>query len=161
MFHRHPFLSFVTFAYLCVVCWLTLGPQPFDESNDGWLWRMLRFFGRYYLTEWITYQRVEFTANVLMFIPVGTFFLLLFGRRLWFAAIAAGAALTVVIETVQRYLPNRVSDVSDIIANSTGAFIGVMLGLMLTMASSRRRRSEKATADSAGREPHIGASTRP
>ena len=161
MFRRHPFLSFVTFAYLGVVAWLTLGPQPFDESNDGWLWRMLRFFGRYDLTEWITYQRVEFTANVLMFIPVGTFFLLLFGRRLWFAAIAAGAALTVVIETVQRYLPNRVSDVSDIIANSTGAFIGVMLGLMLTMASSRRRRNKKGTADSASREPHIGASTRP
>ena len=161
MFHRYPFLSFVTFAYLGVVAWLTLGPQPFDESNDGWLWRMLRFFGRHDLTEWITYQRVEFTANVFMFIPVGTFFLLLFGRRLWFAAIAAGAVLTVVIETVQRYLPNRVSDVSDIIANSTGAFIVVMLGLMLTTASSRRRRNENRSADSGGREPHIGASTRP
>ena len=147
MFHRHPFLSFATFVYLGVVAWLTLGPQPFDESNDGWLWRLLGFFGRHELTEWITYQRVEFTANVFMFIPVGTFFLLLFGRKLWFVAIAAGVTLTVVIETVQRYLPNRVSDVSDIIANSIGAFVGVMLGLLLTATSARRRRDRKRIAD--------------
>lgn len=160
MFHRHPLVSFLTFAYLGVVAWITLGPQPFTESNDGWLWRMLRFFGRHDLTDWITYQRVEFTANVFMFIPIGTFFLLLFGRRLWFVAVAAGIALTMAIETVQLFLPNRVSDISDIIANSSGATIGVITGLILTAASARRRRDRERVADASGLRPRARADAR-
>lgn len=121
---------------------------------------MLRFFGRHDLTDWITYQRVEFTANVFMFIPIGTFFLLLFGRRLWFVAVAAGIALTMAIETVQLFLPNRVSDISDIIANSSGATIGVITGLILTAASARRRRDRERVADASGLRPRARADAR-
>lgn len=140
MFRQHPVLSLATFAYLGVVGWITLGPQPLDEGRDSLLWRALRFFGRHDLTDWITYQRVEFTANVFMFIPIGMFLLLLFGRRLWFAAVLSGVALTVAIETAQRFIPDRVSDVSDIIANSIGALIGVLFTLVVTATRSRRVR---------------------
>ncbi len=157
MFRRHPLLSAVTFAYLGVVAWLTLGPQPFDEGNDGWLWRALGFFGRSELTDWITYQRVEFTANVFMFLPVGVFFVLLFGRRMWFFAIVTGVMLTCAIEFVQLFLPGRVSDVSDIIANSVGTTIGVIIALVVTaqkarlIRDDRRARADAAAAASARR----------
>ena len=148
MFRRHPILSFATFAYLGVVAWITLGPQPFDDGRDGMLWKALGFFSRHDLTSWITYQRVEFWANVAMFVPVGMFFLLLFGRRWWFASISAGVALTCVIEFVQRFLPDRVSDLSDIIANSTGTAIGVVLALALTASKARRIRAARSAATS-------------
>ncbi|MEY2848688.1 MAG: hypothetical protein RI885_1353 [Actinomycetota bacterium] len=138
MFRQHPVLSLATFAYLALVGWITLGPQPLDDGRDSLLWRALRFFGRHDLTDWITYQRVEFTANVFMFIPVGMFLLLLVGRRRWFVALLAGIALTVSIETVQLFLPDRVSDVSDIIANSIGTLIGVLFTLVVTSARPRR-----------------------
>jgi VanZ family protein len=138
MFRQHPVLSLATFVYLGLVGWITLGPQPLDEGRDSLLWRALRFFGRHDLTDWITYQRLEFTANVFMFIPIGMFLLLLVGRRLWFVAILAGVALTVTIETVQLFLPDRVSDVSDIIANSVGTLIGVLFTLVVTSARARR-----------------------
>lgn len=140
MFRRHPILSLVTFAYLAVVGWITLGPQPVDSGNDAWLWRLLRFFGRHDITDWITYQRVEFGSNLAMFIPIGMFFLLLFGRRLWFISVLSGVALTCAIETVQIFLPSRVSDISDIIANSIGTLVGVLFALAVTAGKARRLR---------------------
>lgn len=151
MFRQHPFLSLATFAYLGLVAWVTLGPQPIDDG-DVWLWRLLRFFGRHDATSWLTYQRIEFLGNVLMFVPVGMFFLLLFGRRLWFVSVFAGVALTCVIEFVQRFMPDRVSDLSDIIANSVGTLVGVLIALILTAARARRMRNyERAERNKAKR----------
>ncbi|MFP7760071.1 VanZ family protein [Marisediminicola sp. LYQ134] len=144
MFRRHPLLSLATFAYLGFVAWMTLGPQPLDAGNSSLLWRALAVFSRYEETDWITYQRVEFTANVGMFIPIGMFFLLLFGRRLWLLAIAAGVLLTCSIEFVQMFLPTRVSDVSDIIANSAGTVVGVVFVLIVTTPAARRARRAEA-----------------
>ncbi len=158
MFRRHPLLSIATFAYLGVVGWITLGPQPLDDGRDGLLWRALDVFARYEITDWITYQRVEFAANVAMFVPIGMFFLLLFGRRRWFVSVAAGVALTCSIEFVQRFLPDRVSDVSDIIANSIGTAIGVMFVLIVTTPKARRiRAAEHARSSTAGRSGAVGA----
>ena len=145
MFRRHPLLSLVTLAYLAVVGWATLGPQPVDDRYGSWLWRLLRFFSAHDLTNWLTYSRVEFLANVAMFLPIGVFFLLLFGRNLWFVGILAGAALTLLIEGAQYFLPGRVPDVRDLIANTLGAAIGVFVALALTASKARqlRRRTQE------------------
>src|SRR5688572_24948440 len=120
MFLRHPVLSLVTFVYLAVVGWLTLSPQN-EERQDGLLWRIALFFDRHASTEWITFNVLEFAANVAMFAPIGMFFLLLLGRRQWWLAIGIGVALTIGIEFAQQFIPSRVSDPRDIAANSTGA----------------------------------------
>ena len=132
MFRQHPLLTVVTLLYLGVVGLLTLGPQPFDESSDSIVWALLRFFARHRQTAWIDYWTLQFGANVLMFIPVGLFFLLLLGRRRWWVAVLIGVLLTCAIEFTQRFLPDRVSDWRDILANSVGAFVGVILALILT-----------------------------
>jgi len=150
MFRRHPYLSLTTFAYLGFVGWVTLGPQPFGHNDSALIWRALRFFGRHDATDWITYQRLEFLANVGMFIPVGMFFLLLFGRRMWFAAVFAGVAMTFSIEFVQIFLPDRVSDVSDIISNSLGTLIGVVFTLVVTTGKAMRLRREARQSELAG-----------
>ena len=150
MFRRHPYLSLTTFAYLGFVAWITLGPQPFDDNDNALIWRALRFFERHDATDWITYQRLEFLTNVGMFIPVGMFFLLLFGRRMWFVALFAGVAMTFSIEFVQIFLPDRVSDVSDIIANSAGTLIGVLFTLVVTTGEARRLRREASQTELAG-----------
>ncbi len=140
MFLRHPVLSIVTLAYLGVVAWITLGPQPFSGGSDSMVWRALRFLRRFELTDWVTYSGIEFTGNVLMFLPIGLFFLLLLGRRNWWVAIIVGVILTVAIETAQRFLPDRVSDIRDIVANSVGALVGVVVALILTAGKARQLR---------------------
>jgi glycopeptide antibiotics resistance protein len=135
MLHRRPLLGLVTAVYLAVVGWVTLGPQPVTPDADGWLWRLLNVLGRHDLTDWITYSRLEFTANIAMFLPLGLFLLLLFGRRFWPLAIVLCCALTVGIETAQLFIPTRVSDLRDVVANSAGGALGVLLGMALTLSS--------------------------
>jgi glycopeptide antibiotics resistance protein len=143
MFRHHPILTVVTFVYLGVVGWITLGPQPLDDHADSLVWRLLGFFSRYASTDWITYSFLEFWSNVLMFIPVGLFFLLLLGRRRWWLAIGLGVLLTLGIEFVQQYLPDRVSDPRDILANSLGALVGVVAALLVTWPAAVRRARER------------------
>lgn len=143
MLHRHPVLSVVTLAYLAFVGWVTLGPQPLDSTNNGWLLRALGFFSRHDATDWITYGRVEFAANVGMFVPIGVFLLLLFGRRLWWLAILSGIILTGSIEFAQQFLPTRYPDVRDLIANSTGTVLGVLFALVITAWKVVRRRPSR------------------
>lgn len=144
MFRRHPILSLVTVGYLAAVGWITLGPQPINTGNGYWLWRALRFFGHHDSTRWLTYDRVEFLANIAMFVPIGVFFVLLFGRRLWVLSIVSGGLLTLAIEFAQLFIPGRVSDVRDLVANSLGTVLGVLVALVLTHAKARRLRTQRA-----------------
>lgn len=143
MFRQHPLLSVVTFVYLGVVGFITLGPQPLDEGTDSLVWRLLGFFARFGATDWITYSALEFWANVAMFVPVGLFFLLLLGRRRWWVAVLLGVGLTCVIEFAQMFLPSRVSDPRDILANSVGALAGVVIALIVTWPAAIRRARER------------------
>lgn len=143
MFRHHPVLSVVTFLYLGVVGFITLGPQPFDEGTDSFVWGLLRLFSRFDATSWISYSTLEFWSNVAMFVPVGLFFVLLLGRRRWWLAVLLGVVLTCVIEFTQMFLPDRVSDPRDIVANSVGAFAGVMIALIVTWPAAVRRARER------------------
>jgi glycopeptide antibiotics resistance protein len=142
MFRRHPLLSVVTFVYLGVVGWLTLGPQPLDDGTNSVLFALLEELDRHAATAWVSYMGLEFAANIAMFIPVGLFFLLLLGRSYWLAAVLAGVGLTFAIETVQIFLPDRVSDPRDLVSNSVGALLGVLTALIVTTPKARRLRRE-------------------
>ena len=75
-----------------------------------------------------------------MFVPFGIFLVLLFGRRMWWLAVVLGVLMTIVIEFAQQFVPNRVSDPRDLLANSLGAVIGAVLALVLTASKARRIR---------------------
>ena len=144
MLHRHPVLSPVTLVYLAFVGWVTLGPQPLDSGNNELLLRALGLFSRHDATDWITYGRVEFAANIAMFIPIGVFLLLLLGRRFWWLAIVVAVLLTGSIEFTQQFLPTRVPDVRDLVANGSGAVLGVIVGLVLTAFKLVRREEPRS-----------------
>jgi VanZ family protein len=136
--HRHPFLSVVTTAYLAFVGWVTLTPATDAPTQSDLVLRVLaRLQGQPHLG-WLTYDRAEYLANVALFVPVGVFLLLLFGTRYWWLAIAAALFMTSLIETAQRSIPGRVSDDRDVAANTMGAVIGVVVGLVLTFPATLR-----------------------
>ncbi|MDN5805097.1 MAG: VanZ family protein, partial [Microlunatus sp.] len=88
-------------------------------------------------------SELEFLANIALFVPVGMFLLLLLGTRLWWLALTASFAMTIVIEAVQRSIPGRVSDERDLLANGLGAVIGVLIALVLTLPAALRRRRQR------------------
>ena len=140
MFRSHPYLSVATFGYLAVVAWLTLSPQAPDQ-RDGPLWQLALLLDRYPATQWLTFNDLEFVANIALFVPLGLFFVLLVGKRRWWLAFGLAVMLTVGIEWVQQFIPSRVSDARDIVSNSLGAAIGVVITLIIAAARHRARRS--------------------
>jgi glycopeptide antibiotics resistance protein len=144
MFHRHPFLSLLSFAYLGFLGWVTLTPSSDQVDFSALGARLLARLERYPdfepLTSRLTIDRLEFLANVGLFVPVGVFLLLLFGSGFWWVAIGVGLALTSVIENAQRSIPGRVPDPRDVVANTAGTVIGVLVALVLTLPAALRRR---------------------
>jgi VanZ family protein len=150
VFHRHPFLSLVTGAYLALVAWLTLTPQSVAGDYIGLIYRVLDALHRRGYLLSIDNNELEFLANIALFVPVGMFLLLLFGTRLWWLALAASFAMTTFIETAQRSIPGRVPDARDLLANGLGAVIGVFIALVLTLPATLRRRRQRRTAAAPG-----------
>ena len=148
MLHRHPFLSLLTLVYLAFLGLVTLTPGNDQPDYADLAARILNRLERYPdlepLTSRLSIERIEFLANIGLFVPLGVFLLLLVGSRLWFVALAAGIVLTSMIENIQRSIPGRVSDPRDVAANSIGMFIGIALALVLTLPGTLRRRRERA-----------------
>ena len=145
--HRHPFLGLLTVAYLGFVGLVTLMPGSDSPDWSTFAARVLARLQRYPdldpLTTRLSVERVEFLANIGLFVPLGVFLLLLVGTRLWFVAIMAGIVLTSMIEAVQKQIPGRVSDPRDVAANSIGMFLGVALAVLLTLPDTLRRRRQR------------------
>lgn len=154
MLHRHPFLSLLTGGYVLFVGWLTLTPQPMQPANRL-IWRVLSGLHRRGYAESIDYSRAEFLLNITMFVPIGMFLLLLFGAGGWWLAGIASFAMTSGIEYVQHYIPGRVPDQRDIVANTTGALIGIAVALVLTLPATLRRRRRRVQA-ARGASVHVG-----
>lgn len=142
-------------VYLLVVARITLWPDFADDHALGTVRA---------LTQWlsargvpVTFAGVEAGANVLMFGPFGVLVgLLARRRRLWWAVVvAAGCALSAAIETSQRlFLPTRVPTVQDVVMNTLGAALGVVVlvvGQRWWLA--RRARREPAAPGDDARAP--------
>lgn len=144
---RHPFLTLLTGGYVVFVGWLTLTPQPLDADDRALILRVLAALHRRGYVEWLNYDRLEFLANIALFVPIGMFFLLLLGARRWWLVAIGAMALTAFIESAQHRIPGRFPDDRDLFANSLGGLIGIVAALILTLPGTlRRRRRERRRA---------------
>jgi VanZ family protein len=112
-------------AYLLVVVYASL--QPFRD------WRappaeILNFL----FAPWARYVTLEdAVVNVLAYVPLGFFLSIGCGARLGpaggaAASVLAAAVLSLLMESVQMFLPARIASNVDLVANSVGALIGAM-----------------------------------
>jgi hypothetical protein len=127
--HR-PWLTAGFVAAALGVVALTVGPSP-----GGLLFTVAQSVPG---LDGLSPAAVEMVANVLLFVPVALFLAAaaprLPGVVVWLLCTAASAG----VETAQLVLPGRQSSVRDVVLNSAGAAIGVLLH---TLVSRRRSRS--------------------
>ena len=142
-----PF-AILAIVYLAGVVFLTLGPTP---------WRTREAIGDYDVLSlstwldpdtWNSGGSTEFTANILLFVPLGLLLRLAFPKATWFGAVVLGGAISVAIEVFQVWTP-RVSDPRDIVANTTGALIGALAAAILAGIHRVVTRSRRPTLDDA------------
>ena len=130
--NRRP-LRFVALAYAAFVLWLTVGTAPWRTSGKQVEVGNLNPDARTAPVTWTTGYLSEMAVNVQLFIPVGMLAALLIPRRKWPLALLAGFAFTTLIELVQVPEADRISDPRDLVMNTGGAVLGVVLVLVARM----------------------------
>ena len=138
---RNPrVLRIVLGAYAVLLAVVGFFPSPVDRPVDAPLSRIIQWCEQHGLG-FITYGRVEFGANIALFVPLGMLIALLFGPRRWWRAAVICFVATVIIELGQgALLPQRVASIGDVIANTIGGILGTLaaVGIMAVVARNRR-----------------------
>jgi len=136
--------------YLVALAWLTLTPSSSSAEALSILRRLLLVIQSIDALSWVRYDQVEFVANIVLFVPMGVLMTLLLGRRGWWAALAVGIVASCWIELAQYvWLPSRVADPRDLVSNSIGTALGVLIVLLATWPLAHRARARAASARSA------------
>ena len=104
---RVRFVAVLTAMYVAVVLAVTLYPTTVDKGLDPYINRLLNAAHNHGIPSFVNYNFIEFSANIVFFVPVG--FL--------------GGLL----------LPNRVSSPADVVANTTGTIIGCLVAVAVRM----------------------------
>jgi VanZ family protein len=140
---KTSFAGYVALAYTLVIVYASL--QPFA----GWRMPPAEVLG-FLTAPWPRYITTsDITLNVAAYLPLGAmlFFTLRPPLAAAFAFVLAtllAAALSLALESVQMFLPTRISSNIDLLSNSAGAAAGALGALLLTLwnnplAALRRR----------------------
>ena len=127
-------------AYLVALALIAYWPTPVDRGIDAGLFAVIRRLREQGLTV-VTYGRIEFAANIALFVPFGLLLGALFRRgRRWIAFLLCVAGSAAIEAGQALFLPGRFASLADILANSIGGAIGV-----LAIAVVSRIRSARST----------------
>lgn len=130
-------------AYLVVLAAIAFWPKPVDSGAGP----LLRVITR--AIPVLTYERIEFLANIALFVPLGALLTLVLPGRRWLV-LPMCIVTTVAIECVQAVALNaRTPSLLDIVANTTGACVGIIVAVILQ--GNRRRRRGRDESDSISR----------
>ena len=127
--------------WLAAVAVIVLSPSPADSGANALVLRVLGALHRRGAPLWFDYSFVEFTANIVMFVPLGLFFFILAPRGWRWLGPLVGLGLSAAIEFTQLVvLPQRVATPYDVVANASGALVGTLVAWVLLHRRGRRRR---------------------
>ncbi|MDQ1084440.1 glycopeptide antibiotics resistance protein [Microbacterium proteolyticum] len=119
---------------------MTLRPSIYDAEVGGILRHVLEALRTVPATAWITFDVVESASNAVMFLPFGLLVIAWRGR--WWHGILGALLVSAGIETWQLlFLPTRVADVRDVVANTLGAALGVGLAILVRRWGDRSQRA--------------------
>jgi hypothetical protein len=123
-------------------------PSPVDRDARPLIDRGLALLHRRGVPEFVDYAVVEFTSNIVFFVPIGLIVVLLVGGRRWWLGVVIGGFSSITVELGQHlFLPSRFATVDDIVANTLGALFGSVIGvgaLWLRRSSRQERRRARA-----------------
>lgn len=140
---RSRFALYGLIVYGAVVLFATLMPKPAGDGFESRILNLLDALYRRGVPSWFDFHVFEFTANIIMFVPLGIFIGLLLPRGRQWVGIFILPLLSFAIETAQFvFLATRLATVSDLIANSLGGWIGLALTAFIRVVFAPRNRRD-------------------
>ena len=132
-----------------LVALITLTPQSGDSAHGTVAKALLGALHAIGVSDSFGEVEWEFTANIIMFIPLGFFLALVLPTTRTWVGIVALPLMSGVIEASQLlFLPSRYPTVSDLVANSLGGWLGLLMGFgvmqVISRSASRRGRVSAA-----------------
>ena len=119
---RRAIILVLAISYGIFLAFVVFWPSPVDRPVASILNRAIKELHERGVPTFIDYSFIEFSSNVLLFIPVGIVFGLAIPLRWWAIALIFGPLLSGAIELAQKVLlEDRYSSVYDVVANSLGA----------------------------------------
>lgn len=132
----HRIIVALAAAYLLAVVLIVFWPSPVDRPAAGTLHQMLSWLYRHGMPRFINYSVVEFSANIVMFIPLGIIASSYFKNAV--VGVIVGALSSCFIELGQALmLPDRYATGLDVLANTMGAGLGALLYFLVTSHRGR------------------------
>ncbi len=129
---RRAIVAVLASIYGVFLAFVAFWPSPVDKPVASLLNRVISELHERGVPAFVDYGFIEFTANIVLFVPVGVIFGLLVPMRFTLIALFLGPALSATIEVGQHYLlAARYATVSDVIANSLGATVGVFVAITI------------------------------
>jgi len=118
--------------YTSFVLMVVLWPTPVDRDYQSSITRLLEVLHRHGVPGWFGYNKLEFGANIAMFVPVGFLVSLVLPARVWWLVLLICPAFSGLIELTQGvFLEERVSSLLDVLANSAGGLVGAIVAVVL------------------------------
>ncbi|SFI75802.1 MULTISPECIES: VanZ family protein [Microbacterium] len=118
--------------YVVLLAGVAFWPSPVDQGAGP----LIRLITR--ILPVLTYPRIEFAANIALFIPLGFLLTLILTRNRWLTLPIAFVA-TVTIECVQAVaLGARTPSMLDVVANTAGACVGILLVVFIEVFRAAR-----------------------
>jgi len=129
---RQWFATTALVIYCSIVLFVTLRPTPIDKGHDSTIDRVLAALHRSGLPQWFGYGELEFSANIVMFVPLGFLIALLLPHRIWWLAALICPAASACIELAQAtLLAERFASLTDVISNSIGGLLGTIVAFLV------------------------------
>ncbi|WP_181408444.1 VanZ family protein [Schumannella sp. 10F1B-5-1] len=143
-------------AYAVLLGVVVLSPERIDGMHGERIEPVLRLLAGWGVPRAAAYDVIESAANVVLFVPGGLLVvaLLSFRWRWWVPVL--GVAISTAAELAQHtWLPDRVADPRDIVADAVGFTLGGVIGVLIGVALHRRhaRPSPAPSADQAATTP--------
>ena len=117
-------------SYLTVLVAASLWPKPVDGQGllAAITYQVLVFTSTVSWLSWLQYNQLEELANVLLYVPLGIFLVILWPKaKLWVLCLIP-LAVSGLAEISQRlFLPDRYATVNDVFFNTLGGVLGVLI----------------------------------
>lgn len=114
-------------------------PTPVDAPVDRMLARILSRLHTLGMPAYLDYETVQFSANILFFMPIGALIAAAAPRTYWWTGALFGLALSLMVEFGQYVLlPHRFASAGDLLSNTIGALLGSLIVAAVRRGNARR-----------------------